>query len=161
MIVHIHREPLATPWERALRLQGFGVVSLGFSILAVWNPVTQPGPTICLLRRAVGLPCPLCGMTRGVALCLRGHPIEASLFNPLTLPVLVLAVALAGKWALEFATGRRFDATLPPRLQRCLVYLGYGLLAVNWVYMLVYRREDPFTATWLGQLWTLVIGNRE
>jgi len=154
MIVRIHKEPFTQRSQRAFRLQGAGFIALGIGILVVWNPLTQPGPTMCLLRRAVGLPCPLCGMTRGVSLCLRGHPLEASLFNPLTVPVLLLAVVLAVKWAIEFGTGRRFDVIVPRWLSRNLMLAGYLLLAANWTYMMIYRREDPFATTWLGQLWT-------
>ena len=37
--------------------------------------------------RAFGIPCPLCGVTRGVALCLPGRPVEATSYNPLTVPI--------------------------------------------------------------------------
>ncbi len=158
MIVRIQTRPFATPSQRALRLQGFGLIALGVGVLSVWNPLSQPGPKVCLLRNAAGLPCPLCGMTRGVALCLRGRPFDATLFNPLTLPVLVLAAVLALKWAIEFTTGRRFDVTVPSRLGRVLLILGYVVLLANWTYMLAYRREEPFASSWLGHLWTMMGG---
>lgn len=158
MIVRIAKQPFNTPTERAHRLQGFGLIALGIGVLAVWDPLTRPGPKVCLLRHAVGLPCPMCGMTRGVSLCLRGHPVEASLFNPLTVPVLLLALLLAVKWAVEYGTGRRIDVIVPPRVWRGLVFVGYGLLLANWIYMLSYRREDPFDTTWLGQLWAMLTG---
>jgi len=158
MMVRIQKPPLASPWERALRLQGFAAIALGVGILVVWNPLARPGPTMCLLRHAVGLPCPLCGMTRGVALSLRGQPIDATLFNPLSVPVLLLALLLAVKWAFEFVTGRRFEVLAPPRVGRGFVFVVYGLLLANWTYMVIYRREDPFAASWLGQLWTRITG---
>jgi hypothetical protein len=158
MIVRIEARPFRQASQRASRIQGVSLISLGVGILAVWNPVTRPGPTICLLRHAVGLPCPLCGMTRGLALCLRGHPVEASLFNPLAVPVLLLAAVLAVKWAVEFVAGRSFQVTVPRCLGRGLAVAGYLLVLANWTYMLTYRREDPFAASWLGQFWTWVTG---
>jgi hypothetical protein len=158
MIVRIQKEPFRHRSQRAFRLQGIGFIGLGIGILAVWNPLTQPGPTVCMLRRAVGLPCPLCGMTRGVALGLRGHPLEASLFNPLAMPVLLVAVALVVLWAIEWGSGRRFRVMMPSWLARTLILAGYVLLIANWTYMLICRREDSFGATWLGQMWTALAG---
>lgn len=148
------REPLRDRSDRLLRLQGFSLITLGIATLVIWNPLTQPGPRVCLLRQAVGLPCPLCGMTRGVALCLRGQFHEASLFNPLAGPVLVVAVILAVKWAIEFTSGRRFDLHWPAWVSRRWARAVLLLFLVNWIYMLIYRREDPFLTTWLGQLWS-------
>ncbi|HWG43081.1 MAG TPA: DUF2752 domain-containing protein [Gemmataceae bacterium] len=159
MIVRIQKEPFRQRSQRIFRLQGAGFIGLGIGILAVWNPLTRPGPTVCMLRRAVGLPCPMCGMTRGVALCLRCHPLEASLFNPLAVPVLLIAVMLAIKWAIECGSGRCFHVIVPAWISRNLIRAGYVLLAVNWIYMLIYRREDPFATTWLGQLWTALAGS--
>jgi hypothetical protein len=159
MIVRVQREPIRHRSDRLLRLQGFSLIALGVTTLVIWNPLTQPGPKVCLLRHAVGLPCPMCGMTRGVALCLRGRFHEASLLNPLAGPVLMLAVVLAVKWAIEFVSGRRFDVHLPPRLSRWLPRAALFLMLVNWIYILTYRREDPFLTTWLGQLWTVLTGS--
>jgi hypothetical protein len=159
MIVRIERRPFHHPSERRFRLQATGFIALGVGILAVWNPLAQPGPRVCLLRNAFGLPCPLCGMTRGVALCLRGRPLDALDFNPLAGPVLVLAILLAVKWVIEFGTGRRLDVVMPSWLWRTLVFAGWAILAVNWTYMLIYRREDPFDTTWLGQLWSNIRGS--
>lgn len=158
MIVRVQREPFRDRSERLLRLQGFSLIALGVSTLVLWNPLTQPGPRLCLLRHAVGLPCPLCGMTRGVALCLRGRFEEASQFNPLAAPVLLLALGLAIKWAIEFVRGRHFKVLVPAWVSRQWLQAAFLLVLVNWIYMLIYRREDPFLTTWLGQLWTALTG---
>jgi hypothetical protein len=158
MIVRIHRRPFDNPSQRRFRLQAAGLIALGVGVLVVWDPLTQPGPKVCLLRHAVGLPCPLCGMTRGVALCLRGHPFEAARFNPLAVPMLVLGMLLAIVWAIEFAMGRRFAVVVPSWLWRGLTCAFWGVVLASWAYMLIYRREDPFATTWLGQLWTNLTG---
>jgi hypothetical protein len=52
----------------------------------------------CLFQRAFGVPCPLCGMTRGVLLTLQGQVLDALRVNPaaaaLTLGVVLFAIAL-------------------------------------------------------------------
>ena len=98
-------------------------------------------------------------MTRGVALCLRGQFHDASRFNPLAGPVMVLAIGLAVKWAIEFASGQRLQVLLPEWISRRLLHVAFSLVLVNWIYMLIYRREDPFVTTWLGQLWTTFTGS--
>jgi Protein of unknown function (DUF2752) len=47
----------------------------------------------CLFQRAFGVPCPICGMTRGVLLTLHGHLTDALRLNP-TAPFLVAGVIL-------------------------------------------------------------------
>lgn len=47
----------------------------------------------CLFERGFGVPCPACGMTRGVLLTLHGHIVDALGVNPAA-PVLTLGVAL-------------------------------------------------------------------
>ncbi|HEY7314213.1 MAG TPA: DUF2752 domain-containing protein [Gemmataceae bacterium] len=158
MIFRIERQPFQHPSQRRFRLKAAGFIALGVGILSVWNPLTRPGPRLCLMRNAFGLPCPMCGMTRGVALCLRGQPLDSLDFNPLAGPVLVLAVLLAVKWIIEVGTGRRIDVVIPSWLWRALVCAGCIVLLVNWTFMLMYRREDPFDTTWLGQFWSNVTG---
>jgi hypothetical protein len=158
MIVRIHRTSILPRSQRLLRLQGVGLMALGLTALLLWNPLTQPGPIVCLLRQAVGLPCPLCGMTRGVSLCLRGRLTDAAWFNPLAGPALVLAVLLAGVWGIEFVGGRRCDVSVPPWLRRIGYRAFFLLLMANWIFLLVYRREDAFAATWLGRFWGMFAG---
>jgi disulfide bond formation protein DsbB len=52
----------------------------------------------CLFQRIFGVPCPICGMTRGVLLTLQGHVSDALRLNPaapaLTLGVVLFALAM-------------------------------------------------------------------
>jgi hypothetical protein len=137
--------------DRFGRLVQFSLAAMAFAAVAVWNPVVTPGPKCCMLRQAVGLPCPLCGMTRAVALCVRGQFWEATLFNLLAVPTFLLCIVLCLKWGLEFATGRGLVAT-PARPWRIALWtLVYIALLGNWAYLLAFRREDDFSQTWLGQ----------
>jgi hypothetical protein len=144
--------PFAHPAHRAGRLQLFAVGVLAFVVVAIWDPVTRPGPKCCLLRLAVGLPCPLCGMTRAMSLCVRCRFGEASVFHPLAVPAFVLALGLCVKWAVEYAIGRRIDLTPPRWLRRAVWAVSAAVVLAAWAYLLVFRREDDFAETWLGML---------
>jgi hypothetical protein len=134
------------------RLQRLCLAVLGWSLLAVWNPVTAPGPTLCGLRHLVGLPCPFCGVTRGVALTLRGRPAEASSYNPLAVPVVVLGAGLTLLWALEYTLDRRVVFTWRrPGLWTLRIVILIAVLA-TWAYVLRYRREDDFATSLMGRV---------
>ncbi len=91
MTALLHVRPCPHPSHRAGRLYRLGCVLAGFTLLAVWDPVAHPGPKLCPLRWVVGLPCPTCGMTRGLAMCERGHFLDALWYNPLAVPLFLLA----------------------------------------------------------------------
>jgi hypothetical protein len=155
MICSFTARPFPNARARAGHLQLVGLGLLAFAVLCVWNPVTHPGPKICLclMRRAVGLPCPLCGMTRGVALCLRGRFAEATQFNPLAMPCVLLGLALLAKWSYEYARGVRLEVVWHRRAAR-LAFLSLCslILLANWAYLLSYRREDDFATSAAGRL---------
>lgn len=139
-----------SPRRRAERLVWLVLAGGALLLLALWSPVDRPGPVLCTLRLAVGLPCPFCGVTRGVALCLLGRPDEASSFNPLTVPFFLAGLALMAVWAYEWLTGRQVRVRWRRPLAG-LTLLGL-ILAANWAYLLLYRREDRFAGSWLGWL---------
>ncbi len=140
------------PAERLGRLQRLCLVLLGLTALVVWDPVAQPGPKLCLLRHAVGLPCPLCGLTRGVSCTLHGQWRQATVFHPLAIPVLLLAVLLCVQWGTEYATGRRFAFGFSRRLTRLAVVAVHLAVLAAWVYLILCRREDDFPTCWLGRV---------
>ncbi len=99
--------------------------------LAGWAPNLPPCPL-----RAVGLACPLCGLTRSFLALGRGRFSEAFLSNPLG-PPLFLAFLLS----LPFLTysslsGRRFRYSVPPAAGRLLPPVLLVALAGTWVYEL-------------------------
>jgi hypothetical protein len=142
---------------RAQRLHFFGLGLLAFAVLAVWNPVAHPGPKFCLLRHAVGLPCPLCGLTRGTALVLRGRWVEGSYYNPLAVPCVVVGALLVMKWAVEYRRNQRLQIVWGRRALTLLaVVVPQVVVLASWAYLLRYRREDDFAESLVGQLWHTV-----
>jgi hypothetical protein len=152
MTAHLHVRPCSHPSHRAGRLVRLGGALAGFTLLAVWDPIAHPGPMLCPMRWAVGLPCPACGMTRGLALCERGRFLEALAYNPLAVPLFFLILALCIVWTYEFATNRSVEVVLPPVWKKGLWAAVCVALLASWAYLLVFRREDVFAASCLGQL---------
>jgi hypothetical protein len=72
------------------------VMSCAFEYIESWFAVTvlsaawfyfpycQSGPNLCIWKTLLGLPCPGCGLTRGVCYLVHGNWAEAARFNPLS-----------------------------------------------------------------------------
>jgi hypothetical protein len=89
---------------------------------------------LCLLKRLTGLPCPTCGLTRGILALLHGRLTDAIAFNPLAFVILgVAAIGLLGRLAL--GVGLRLDLSRGER--KVAGILAVALLLSNWVYLIV------------------------
>ena len=80
----------------------------------------------CPLRTITGIPCPMCGMTRGVTALVHGDFAHALLMNPAS----YLAVALAILLLVQWRTRRRRDPGLGDR-HRPRVHVGVAALQVR------------------------------
>jgi hypothetical protein len=80
---------------RSLRWAGAGLVAL-----ATLRPAVGDGGTDvpCPLRSLTGVPCPFCGMTRGVNEVVRGHVVDALVLNPGSVLLVVATVLLLVTW---------------------------------------------------------------
>jgi hypothetical protein len=77
----------------------------------------------CPLRALTGVPCPLCGMTRGVTAAVHGHLGHAIALNPASIVAVVLALVLL----------------FVPRLPKAIVVPVWTIVAVlgaMWTYQL-------------------------
>ena len=82
---------------RPLRLAALGLVPAALVLkMLPFSPVPP-----CPLRTLTGIPCPLCGSTRGVIAAVHGDLGRAVTLNPASLLVLVLAVMLVIGWRVE------------------------------------------------------------
>ena len=83
---------------RPLRVAGGAMLAVAAAATVL--PVTSV-PYRCPLRAATGIPCPFCGMTRGVIEAVHGHLVDSFLFNPGALLLVALAVVLLVAWRLD------------------------------------------------------------
>jgi hypothetical protein len=72
---------------------------LGVAAVRPLIPIETVPP--CPLRTVTGIPCPLCGMTRGVTALVHGDVAEALLLNPASYLAVALAVLLLVQWRVK------------------------------------------------------------
>jgi Protein of unknown function (DUF2752) len=80
----------------------------------------------CPLRSITGVPCPMCGSTRGVIAAMHGHLGHALELNPASLLVIALAALLVLGWTLGWRVER----------VRIPVWCVVAVFAVLWIYQL-------------------------
>ena len=106
--------------KRALFWLVGGAGAAGLVVLGNWTPPDDASYSICLTRRSLGLPCPGCGLTRGLAHLLQGSLARSWELHPLAPLALLDAV---GGWVLWGLVTYGVTAPPPMRMVR-LVLLG-------------------------------------
>ena len=133
-------------WERPASRLGllplFGALSALALLTARFVPVAVifRGFWGCALRRMTGIPCPACGLTRAFDYTAHGRFFDAFRTTPLgaLVPWLCVGVALYGA-AVVAARAPIPRLELTPREGNVLRFVVLGLVALNWVYMVVTR----------------------
>lgn len=115
----------------AWAVTGLGALVFGL-LLTAWTPSGDPRHGICLYRRLLDLPCPGCGLTRGLAHLAKGEWLAALELHPLAPLVALDGLVLWLFWGL-WAWGR---LAAPPLPVVTAVVLGQTAL---------------FVALWLGR----------
>ena len=130
-------DPGAARASRAAR-RGVALAAAGLAPFAAARVLYDPDPAdlggpelVCPFRAATGLPCPLCGSTRAVALFAHGDGGWTS-YNAVAVVVLA-ALVVAG---IVVAIRR---APLPRWEGRTTVVAVFALLAVAWAWTLTHR----------------------
>jgi hypothetical protein len=89
------------------------IVALAIVAAAVLPPsAIERGPVLCPVRRATGVPCPACGVTRSWSAALHGKPGASLRSHPLGLVALGLAGAYAAGLDERTDSGRRATIAL-------------------------------------------------
>ena len=73
---------------------------LPLALLAIPTAWLERSPSICVIRRVTGRPCPGCGMTRAVSSVMHGHFRQGYRYNKRVVIVLPL---LAFAWLRELS----------------------------------------------------------
>ena len=102
----------------------------GLAVLAVWTPPDDASLSLCLTRRVLGLPCPGCGLTRGVTHLLQGNLARAMSLHPLA--PLAAADAVVG-WGLWGLTLHGLTAAPPARAVRLVLLAQLALFVALWL----------------------------
>ena len=152
MSFRVRMVPFVRQRDRVRRLPMIVIVGLAVLLVALWNPAENPGPVLCGARLGFGVPCPLCGGTRGTGLALRGRVGEAIAYNPLAIPALVFASWLILRASVEYVRGEQIVFDRPRWFRVATPYLITLVLVANWVYLLLYRVEDDFATSWVGKV---------
>jgi hypothetical protein len=98
----------------------------GLLLLHLWVPQPGAANSVCLFRRATGIPCPGCGMTRAFAHLAKGEWAAAAADHPLAYP---LAAEVGLAWlGWGAALVRRRPIRLPVRYETLLY--GHAAVAV-------------------------------
>jgi hypothetical protein len=96
---HVHA-PAAGRVEVDLRpLRFLGIVMFVGAFALPLLPLD--GPVLCPLRRFTGVPCPFCGMTRGVVALAHGDLFSSLTFNPGAVVVVALVIAVLVAWRVQ------------------------------------------------------------
>jgi hypothetical protein len=103
---------------RELRIAGAAM--LGIAAVRPLIPFEFVPP--CPLKTVTGIPCPMCGMTRGVTSLVHGDFAHALLMNPAAYVVVALAVLLLVQWKTK-------RVVIP-------VWLIVAVLAAMWTWQL-------------------------
>jgi Protein of unknown function (DUF2752) len=116
----------------------YGLIGVALLVVARFVPIARWLPFWgCTLRRATGMPCLSCGMTRAFDWFMQGRFLDSLAINPLGFLLAVLA-AIGGLYVLLFALRvrtPRLEVALSPRAQTAARYGVLLLLAANWGYL--------------------------
>jgi len=117
-------------WGLVIALSG--ILALGWLLSGLPTP-------LCPLHALTGLPCPTCGMTRGLSCLLHGNLKVAILFNPLLMAILI-GMAFYLLYCVVVVSVRLPRLRYEPlsKITALAVRLGVVLLILgNWIYLIV------------------------
>ena len=135
--MQIVRRPIA-PRETNHELIWLSVSSGGLVLAATWLALKLPWP-ICLFHAVTGLPCLTCGATRSAIAFFHAHFLAAFEWNPLAF-LCYCGLSLFNVYAFQVVV-LRAPALRIVRLRaserKFFRVFVIGLLALNWVYLLL------------------------
>lgn len=116
------------------------LLTLGFVGVGRLRLPDEQGRTICFLRLTTGIPCPGCGLTRGISALARRELGDAVRYHPLA-PL--LAVEAAGGWVYWGFVA--FKVAPSPTVRMINLFLAFQVppLLLVWIYRLLSGQWPP------------------
>jgi hypothetical protein len=125
-------------YRRLFWLGGLIAAILFFTYITV-NPrdIKALNPVSCQFSTYTGLPCPLCGLTRGCRSLISGKISLGLKQHPASLPVIIcfLLLALESFWRLKINQ----DGLMKGKISRALIYCALTIplsILINWLFRL-------------------------
>lgn len=140
-MILFHWRPLI-PGERDTELLWGSILCLADLIATVWLCSGLVPTPLCPFHCMTGIPCPTCGMTRGLCCLLHGEFVSGLLFNPLGM-LLLMGSMVYFLYALIVVTGRLPRLRWKPLTNRSVTFLRWlaaFLIAGNWVYLVLHEK---------------------
>lgn len=114
------------------------LIAAGY-IWLFFNLHHQQTGSICLFKNILHIPCPSCGITRGIILIVQGHFTEGVLLNPLCLVVLTGLISFPFLILLDLIFRKELLLRLYERTEhvfrRAIVYIpSLILIFSNWLW---------------------------
>lgn len=118
---------------RAVRIAAPLAAAALFAALAAL-PAERPLPVdLCVLRRATGVPCLTCGVTRSLCAVARGAWGSAAQRHPVG-PLLAASLAVGAVWTgADGVAGRRLAPRVRGGLGRAALAAGAALSVAYWI----------------------------
>jgi len=144
-VIRVHWRPLIPGEHDPERL--WGLVLAGTALFGVgWLFSGMPTP-LCPFHAITGLPCPSCGMTRGIRCLLHGNFAAAFFFNPLGMTAL-MGIAVYVIYAGVVVLGKQPRLRWEPISKRMALLIRtslFFLVALNWIYLIL-REKALFSS---------------
>ena len=94
----------------------------------------QLGMAPCGVREWMGIPCPACGITTSVVLCVQGHPLRSALNQPFGTLATVAAMAFALLVIAAHLRGRDAWTMLAERVSGRWLWAALAAFLAGWAW---------------------------
>ena len=118
------------------RIIAFAGLTAVLALGAVWEPSDTGIPT-CAMRLSTGMPCPGCGMTRGLAALLKGRTDDSFRYHAFAPIVTVLAIGAWAALGLGFLTGKNYLPNLNARGMTIVLITFIASFLAYWIYRMI------------------------
>ncbi|MDI6784232.1 MAG: DUF2752 domain-containing protein [bacterium] len=117
----------------------FIIPTLIFIISFCWNPNPNPKWTICYFQMVTGLPCPGCGLTRGICAISHGHLMQAIYFNPISPFAYLTLLYFWIKGLIELITKQEIYFNISSKIKNKLGFTALIGIIIFWAVRIIFH----------------------